>query len=452
MSDYRKNATDIIELVGGLDNIESVQHCMTRLRFILKDESKAKQSELEELDAVKGIVKAAGQFQIVLGTGVVNKVYKEVEKIFGENGKESKQLEGGTFLQRISRLFGDIFIPIIPIIVASGVLMGVRTYLTSSGMLATDSEWYTIAAVLIDTGFAFLPALVCYSATKKFGGNPLMGFVLGLMLISGSLPSGAQVGRGNIEPLMINLLGINFAIKGYQGSILIAVVGGYIITKVEQFCRKIVPNVVDMIFTPILTFTITLFVVLFGVGPIVQIIEAGLVSLFVAVLGLPLGIGGFITGALQQVLVITGMHHGLWIIDISLLEDTGMNLYQPVRNASMLGQAGACIAFAVFSKELKQRTNSTAASIAALFGITEPAIFGTTLAFGIPFAFGMIGAGFGAMFAVANELAAPGMGAGCIPGLLYYLDSGMGLYLTSSAIALGIPFVLSFLYIKKKGL
>ncbi len=452
MSDYKRVAKEIIEKVGGIDNIKSVQHCMTRLRFVVEDRSLVDDESLKETEMVKGINDAAGQLQIILGTGVVNKVYKEVSSVFDASGKENTVAQGGNWIQKVSRLFGDIFIPIIPVIVASGVLMGVRTFLLDTGVLQSGTAWYSVAAILIDTGFAFLPALVCYSATKKFGGNPIMGFVLGLMLISPNLPSAGAVGRGNVEPLMINLLGLNFALKGYQGSVLIAVVGGWLITKVEKFCQKFVPNVIDMILTPILTFTITLFIILFGIGPIVQAIEAGLVSIFQAVLGLPFGIGGFITGAFQQVLVITGMHHGLWVIDINFLETTGMNMYQPVRNASMLGQAGACLAFAFFSRDIKQRSNSSAASIAALFGITEPAIFGTTLTFGIPFVFGMIGAGFGAMFAVATGLAAPGMGAGCIPGLLYYLSSGMDLYLISSAIALVIPFVLTMIYVKKKKL
>lgn len=454
MNEFRKIGEEIIACVGGLDNITSAMHCMTRLRLSLKDENIVDREKLSEIEKVKGINTSSGQFQIILGTGVVNKVFKEVDQIFQEQNKvnDAGNKAQGNLIQRISRLFGDIFIPIIPVIVASGVLMGVRTYLTSSGILASDSAWLSVANILIDTGFSILPALVCWSATKKFGGTPIYGFVLGMMLISNILPAGGAVGKGTAQPLIVTMMGIDFALKGYQGSVLIAVLGGWLLTKVENLVRKVVPNVVDMIFTPIFTLGITLFIILFGCGPIVQTLESALVSFFEFVLKLPMGIGGFITGALQQVLVITGMHHGLWVIDINFLEETGMNLYQPVRNASMLGQAGACLAFAFFAKELKQKSNSTAASIGALFGITEPAIFGTTLVYGIPFLFGMLGAGLGAMFAMAVGLAAPGMGAGCIPGLLYYLDSGMDMYLISSAIALTIPFILTAIYIKKKRL
>lgn len=453
MKDYRVTAEEIIRLSGGLDNIMAVQHCMTRLRFTVKERERVQDEKIKELDMVKGFVDAGGQIQIILGTGIVNRVYKEVDSIFESNGKtQNVQIKGGTWLQRVSRLFGDIFIPIIPVIVASGVLMGVRTYLTSSGILAEDTAWYKVAAILIDTGFTYLPALVCWSAAKKFGGNPVYGFVLGMMLLSGNLPAAGSVGRGQAEPLLIEMFGLEFKLIGYQGSVLIAIFGGWLLAKVENLVRKFIPNVVDMILTPILTLGLSLFVILFGVGPIVQLLESWLVDLFRTVLQLPYGIGGFITAALQQVLVISGMHHSLWVIDINFLEETGRNMYQPIRNASMMGQAGACLAFALFAKDAKQKANSFAATVGALFGITEPTIFGTTLVYGFPFVFGMIGAGFAGMFAMISGLAAPGMGAGCIPGILYYLDSGLDIYIISSLIALVIPLILTTIVMKKKGL
>lgn len=450
MNEFKIAAEEIIEAVGGLDNIQSVQHCMTRLRLVVSDRKVVKDEKLENIKLVKGLNDASGQLQIILGTGIVNKVYKEVNKIFQESGKEQTEVKGGNLLQRISRLFGDIFIPIIPVIVASGVLMGVRSYLLGAGMLTPDSSWFKVLAVLIDTGFAFLPALVAWSATKKFGGSPVLGLVLGLMLISPNLPAAPAVAKGAAQPLAMTIFGINFALKGYQGSVLIAVVAGFLISFVEEKVRKIVPNVVDMIFTPILTLAISFFVILFGIGPVVQIIESGIVSFFTFVLTIPYGIGGFITGGLQQPLVITGMHHGLWILDINFLNETGQNLYQPIRNASVLGQAGACLAFSIFSKNLKMKSNSLASSIAALFGITEPAIFGTTLVYGVPFLFGMLGSALGGMFSTALNFSAPGMGAAGIPGMLYFLGGGLPTYLLQSFITLIVPFVLTAMYIKKK--
>lgn len=243
MNDFRKAAQEIIDQIGGLDNIESVQHCMTRLRFVVKKNSEVNENNIKELDMVKGYINSGGQHQVIYGTGIVNKVYKEIDGIFKELGKSNEvRTEGGTFLQRMSRLFGDIFIPIIPVIVASGMLMGVRTYLMSSGILTSESPWINVAAILIDTSFSFLPALVGWSAAKKFGGNPVYGFLIGLMVISSSLPAGPAVGRGTAEPLMITILGLDFALKGFQGSVLIAVLGGYLVSVIEPFVRKFYPK------------------------------------------------------------------------------------------------------------------------------------------------------------------------------------------------------------------
>lgn len=452
MNEFVAVAQELIDKVGGIDNIQSVQHCMTRLRLTLKDRGLVRDDELKEMQFVKGVNDSSGQFQVIFGTGIVNKVYKEVNKIFEAEGKEEIEAKGGNAVQKISRLFGDIFIPIIPVIVASGVLMGVRSYLTGAGILATDSAWYQVLAILIDTGFSFLPALVAWSATKKFGGSPALGIVLGLMLISPILPAAGAVGRGNIEPLMVNFMGISFALKSYHGSVLVAVVAGWLVSFIEEKIRKLVPNVVDMILTPILTLAIAFFIIIFGMGPVVQILEGLLVSAFNFLFTISFGIGGFIVGGLQQLLVITGLHHALWVIDINFLEEFGTNLYQPVRNASVLGQAGACMAFALFAKDNKLKSNSVASTVAALFGITEPAIFGTTLVYGIPFLFGMLGSAAGGMFSTAIGLAAPGMGAAGIPGILYFIGEGLPLYLIQSAITIIVPLFLTSMYIKKKGI
>ena len=349
MSEFRTPAEAIIRQAGGLNNIVSATHCMTRLRLELHDESLLDQEGMRGVKMVKGLNKVGNQYQIILGTGIVNKVYAEVDKIFQENNKVSENgKSGGTVLQKVSRLFGDIFIPVIPVIVSSGILMGVRTFLTESGVLGTTGTWYTVLSVLIDTGFTFLPALVAYSAAKKFGGNPLYGFVLGLMLLSSSLPAGGAVGKGNAELLQVPFFDLfTISVKGYQGSVMVAIVAGYFVSLFERLWRKVVPNVVDMILTPILTLACSFFLILFGVGPVIQLVEAGLLQFFLMVLQLPIGLGGFICGALQQVLVITDMHHGLWFIDINMLAETGRNFYQPIRNAGMMGQAGACIAFAL---------------------------------------------------------------------------------------------------------
>lgn len=450
MNEFESIAKEVIDVVGGLENIESAQHCVTRLRLILKDRSAVDDEKLKKVDKVKGINDAAGQLQIIFGPGIVNKVYKEVDKIFQNKGKENIEAKGGNWLQKISRLFGDIFIPIIPVLVASGILMGVRSYFVSANMLSDKSSWYTIFAVLIDTGFSFLPVLITWSSTKKFGGSQALGIVLGIMLISPLLPAAPAVGKGTAKALQVALFGLNFHITGYQNSVLMAILGGWLLSFIENKVRKIVPNVLDIILTPILTLSITMFIIFFGVGPFVQLIESKLVLLFEMLFALPFGLGGLIIGGLQQVLVITGMHNALWVIDINLLSETGKNIYQPVRNAAVLGQTGACAAFAFFAKDMKMKSNSLASTVAGLFGITEPAIFGTTLVYGKPFIFGLIGSAIGGMFSTMFKLAAPGMGATAIPGMLYFLGGGLQLYVAQSLITLLIPFILTAIYVKKE--
>ena len=453
MVNYKETAENILNCVGGIENVLQAAHCATRLRLVLKDFSKVEEAGVKEISLVKGASESGGQYQIILGTGIVNKVYKEFLEITGTTeGGEAVEGKGGNTVQRISRMFGDIFLPVIPVIVASGILMGVRSFLTSSGLMATDSSWYNIMAILIDTGFSFLPALICYSAAKKFGGSPILGFVLGLMVISGSLPAAGAVGKGNAEPMLVNLLGITFKLTGFQGSVLVAIVGGWLIAKIENLCRKFVPNVFDIILTPILTLGITLFAILFGVGPVIHVIEDGVVGAFQLLIQLPMGIGGFIIGGLQQILVILGIHHGLWVIDINFLEQMGTNMYMPIRTAAVVGQAGVVTAFFFFAKDKKLKALAGSASIAAWFGITEPAIFGITLPYSATFILGCIGSAFGGLFSALIQLSASGMGVSAIPGYLLFLNGGVVQYTMVCLISAGTSFVLTAIYLKKKGL
>lgn len=449
--DYKKIAQEITDYVGGNDNIVSVQHCATRLRLELKDRSLVNEEKLDAIDIVKGMNDMGGQFQLILGTGIVNKVYKEMGAFVTEKGGDV-ELKGGNLIQKLSGMFGDIFLPVIPVLVASGILMGVRSYLTGAGILGTDSGIYKVLLILVDTGFSILPALVCYSAAKKFKGNPVYGFVIGMMLLSGTLPGAGAVGKGNAEALIVTLLGINFKLVGYQGSVLVGIFAGWLVAKVENLVRKFVPNAIDVILTPILTLGITLFAILFGVGPVIHFVENIFIQAFQFLIKIPLGIGGLLVSGLQQFLVIGGVHHGLWCIDINLLAETGVNAYMPLRSAAVVGQAGVVTAFFLFAKDKKIKALAGAAAIAAWFGITEPAIFGITLVYGLPFVLGCVGSAFGGMFAALMGLAGEGMGVTGIPGYLLFMNGGAGLYTVSMLIAAGVAMILTAIYIKRKNI
>lgn len=451
VENIKRVSDEILSAVGGRENVESVTHCMTRLRLYLKDETLINKEALNKIEEVKGQNKSGDQYQLILGTGVVNKVYKEFIKNFTEDELEQK---GSTNkFQSAIGVLGDIFIPLIPAIIAAGILMGLRTFFVQAGMIETDSGIYVLSELLTDTAFTFLPALVAYSTMKRFGGNPVIGLVIGLMLVNPILPSAAAVAKGNAVPIDVTLLNHTFEIVGYQSSVFPALFIGMFAAYTEKICQKFVPDVVDMIFTPVLT---TFFALIFGffiIGPIAGGIEDFIVNLYVSVLTLPYTIGGFITAFIQQFLVITGLHHGLWVIDINLLAETGENIFQPIRNASTLSQGGPVLAFAMFAKDKKLRSVALAAFISILFGISEPAIFGVTLIYGLPFLFGAIGAGVGGSLGMLFNLAPAGMGVAGIPSIFLYLGTGdLLLMIIQSVVTIGVGFVLTVFFIKRKGI
>lgn len=329
MSKERQVAEAVLAHIGGKENVVSAEHCATRLRLVLKDESKYDKKAVEEIDGVKGSFKAAGQFQIILGTGFVDKVYAEFMQVAGfADGELMSKAEATAsrlnWFQKASRLLGDVFLPIIPILVATGLFMGVRSLITSLGV-ELNPTLMTLSQVLIDTAFSFLPALVTYSVMKKFGGSPALGFVIGLMLVAPQLPNANQVAGGTAEPIILALGALNISIVGYQGSVLPALVLGIIAAKIEKSLKKVVPDVLDLIVTPFVTLFCSMVIGLIVIGPIMHEVEQVLLIAVQALMNIPLGIGGFIVGALQQVVVITGLHHTFKTLEIELLANTGAN-------------------------------------------------------------------------------------------------------------------------------
>lgn len=451
----KEMSEEILQLVGGRENVESATHCMTRLRLVLKDESIVDEKKLGEYLFVKGINKSSGQFQIILGTGVVNKVYKEFIKHFDNSQElEANARKNQSFIKQALSVLGDVFIPIIPALIAAGMLMGIRSFLVSAGIIATDSTIYTISVILSDTAYTFLPVLVTWSAMKRFGGSQVLGIVIGLMLVHPSLPAQAAIAKGQAEPLLLEIGNRTVEIAGFQGSILPALGVGIFAAYVERFFRKTMPDMLDQILTPLFTTFIALMAGLLILGPAMGLVEDIIVNFYVGLLQLPYGIGGFITGFIQQFLVITGLHHALLIIDVTLLAETGENMFAPIRNAAQMGQMGAALGFALLYRSRKKKATASAAVVSCSCGITEPAIFGVNLVYGLPFVFGAIGGAIGGWFCSITGLTASGMGTSGIPGVFLYMESPeqTALYIISSIISITIPLVLTMIYIKKKEL
>lgn len=454
MSENKRIAKEIIEAVGGLENIKSVTHCATRLRFIIHDEKKVNKDQVENVDKVKGAFFNSGQYQVILGTGTVNKVYEEVEKfdvnkMTHEEQKEEANQQRNKF-QRAIRTFGDVFVPIIPVLVATGLFMGLRGLLMQEQILSLfgltpddiSSNFLLYTEILTDTAFIFLPALIAWSTFRVFGGTPIIGMVLGLMLVSPSLPNAWGVATG-AEPLYF----FDFIpVVGYQGAVLPAFIAGIIGAKLERVIRKRVPEALDLIVTPFLTLLIMSLASLFLIGPVFHTVEGYILDAALWVLDLPLGLAGILLGGLNQIIVITGVHHIFNMLEIQLLENLGNNPYNAIVTSAVAAQGGATLAVALKTKRKKLKALAMPSSLSAFLGITEPAIFGVNLRYGKPFLMGLIGGAAGGFVASILNLAGTGMSITVIPGTLLYLNEQLPLYILANVVAIGVAFALTWMF------
>lgn len=445
MGKYDKSIEQLLDVIGGKENIKNYEHCATRLRVVLKDDSKLDKEKADNIEESKGYFFSTGQHQFIFGTGKVNEVTKELDEYLGKSSSDDDgSMKDDIYanlnpVQKVVRILADILVPLIPALVTTGLLMGLRGLLVELGLEMTE-DVAGLFAMLTDTAFAFLPVLIAYSATRKFGGNPLLGIVVGLMMVAPQLPNAYDVRGGSASPM--NIFGID--IYGYQGSIFPAILAGWMISKLDKWLRTWVPKVMDLIVTPFLTITITIGVILFVLGPIIQVIESFVIDGIVTLINAPLGIGYIVFGALQQLIVITGLHHSIGLIEITLLSDTGLNVIQPLTTVSMAGQFGAAIGAAFLMKDQVKRTNMISSAVPTLFGITEPLLFGVNMRSLRIFGSGIVAGAVGGFLIYLFDLAATGMGITFIPGLLLYTSSLTALtqYIIVSLAAFLVGFIL----------
>ncbi len=442
-------AKEILNNIGGKENIKSIEHCATRLRLILKDKSKLNEKAIEEIDGVKGQFFAAAQYQIILGTGFVNKVYAvmvgQSNELANTSAKEDAYSQM-SLLQKISRILGDVFVPVIPVLVATGLFMGVRGLLTNLG-IEMNENFLLFTQVLTDTAFAFLPALVAWSTMKKFGGTPVIGIVIGLMLVAPQLPNAYSVAAGTETPIYLSILGLSIPVVGYQGSLLPALVLGIIAAKTQKLFKKFVPDVLDLIVTPFATLLVSMILGLLVVGPIMHTTELWVFGAIKTFMSLPFGIGGLVIGGIHQVIVVTGIHHALNALEVELLASTGTNAFNAMITCGIVAQGAAALAVALKTKDKKKRSLYISSAIPAFLGITEPAIFGINLRFMKPFVFGCIGGAAGGMLAGILKLAGTGMGVTALPGALLYMNN-IGSYILINGVAIAVAFCLTHFFFK----
>lgn len=396
-TNYQEIAEKLVAVVGE-DNIVSATHCATRLRLQVKDRKAIDDSQVEQVEEVKGVFYNAGQYQIILGTGIVNKVYAALQKTysFNEVSKDQIAKDEASPLQRAVRNIADIFVPIIPILGATGLFLGLKGVLFNETVLRVMGltpnsipEWLSASVtILTDTAFGFLTAFICWSAFKKLGGLPIIGFLIGLMLVSPALPNAYAVAGGTAEPIMA--FGV-IPLVGYQGSILTALITGMIGATLEKKLRKNMPNAMDLIFTPFLVILISVFVALFVLGPIVHAFEGQAVKVIEMFLHLPLGIGGLIIGFLYPIAVMTGMHHMFIMIETSLIATTGFNPLITVCAMYGFANAAVCLAIALRTRNTSVKTAGISATVTQMLGVSEPALFGVVMRTGMKAILAMLG-------------------------------------------------------------
>ena len=449
-------AKKVIDALGGRENVNSVAHCATRLRVMVKDEGKINKEVIENLEKVQGAFFNSGQYQIIFGTGTVNKMYDEVVALgLPTSSKEDMKAEAGkqgNWFQRAIRTFGDVFVPLLPAIVATGLFMGIRGAIVQDQVLAlfgTTAEafkatnFYTYSVVLTDTAFAFFPALICWSAFRVFGGNPLLGLVLGLMMVNSSLPNAWAVASGDAQPIIF--FGF-IKVVGYQNSVLPAFFVGLTGAKLEKWLRKRIPDVLDLLLVPFLTFLVMSILALFVIGPVFHEVESYVKVATVWLLSLPMGLGGLILGGVHQVIVVTGVHHIFNLLESNLVTSTGSDPLNAIITAAMTAQLGATLAVGVKTKNPKIKALAFPAALSAGLGITEPAIFGINLRYGKPFIMGLIAGAAGGWLANILGLAGTSFGITIIPGTLLYINGQLLQYIFMVLVTTALGFGLTYAF------
>ena len=454
--DYNLIAKEIYEKIGGKENLISAAHCATRLRLVVGDNEKIDKSSIENIDGVKGAFIASGQLQIILGTGVVNKVYNEFTQVAGIEETSKEELKNistkkENLFKRCIKTIGDIFVPIIPAIVASGFLMGIieaLNFMVNNNFLQIDtsSSIYVFAKLFSNTAYIFLPILIAFSAGKVFGANPYLAAVIGMLMIHTELQNAWTVASEGVlktQSVFLGLYEINMV--GYQGHVIPVIIAVWILSLIEKKLHKVVPAMLDLFVTPLVSVFITGYLTLAAVGPIFVWIENVLIEGIQYILTIPYGIGSFLMGGAYATTVVSGIHHMYTVIDLGQIDKYGYTYWLPLASAANVAQGGAALAVALKTKNKKLKSMALPSSLSAFMGITEPAIFGVNIRYIRPFIAASIGSAFGALYASIVELGATGTGVTGIFGILLHLHKPIQ-YIIAMGIAVVVSFTLSWIF------
>ena len=432
--DYHKCAQEIADNIGGGANVVSAAHCATRLRLVIADNGKVNKAALEEVDGVKGMFESNGQLQLIIGTGTVNKVFDEFIAITGvaagtkDDVKAAAAAKAPVWRQALKTV-GDVFVPILPAIVASGLMMGLVEALAKiPGLGFGDSDWFQFLDVVANTAFAYLPVIVAVSAARVFGGNLFLGAVIGLLMIHSAFLNGWNVANTDAINSFFgvtdgviprwHLIGnfVTIQRSGYQGHVIPVIIAVWLMSVIEKWLHKHVPEMIDLFVTPLCTVLATAFLTLWIIGPIFSTLETYVLAGAKVLVRNPIGSG--IMGAIYPWTVVMGLHHMYNVIEAGMLAESGLNTWMPIASAANFAQFGACLAVGLKVKNQKTKSVAIPSSMSAALGITEPAIFGVNMRFFKPFIAGMVGGAVGALIAAVMGFGATAYGVTGIPGYL----------------------------------
>ena len=443
--DYAKCAKEIFDTVGGRSNLVSAAHCATRLRLVTVDNSKIDMKKLENIDGVKGVFSNNGQLQLIIGTGTVNKVYDEFLKVSGMTAATKEEVKAAAaakqpVFKRMIKALGDVFVPILPAIVASGLMMGLVEALGKAMPAFAGSDWYGILDLFANTAFTFLPILIAVSAARVFGGNIFLGAVIGMIMIHPNLINAWSVASMDAADIPVwHLFGFSIRQVGYQGHVIPVIIAVWIMCKLENWLHKHVPEMIDLFVTPLCTVLITGFLTIGLIGPVFSTAETYVLEFASWIITVGHGIGAMIMGAIYPLTVVCGIHHMYNVIEAGMLASDGLNIWMPIASAANFAQGAACLAVGLKARNYKTKSITIPSALSAALGITEPAIFGVNLRFMKPLVCGMAGGAVGALLGSIFHIGATSYGVTGIPGFLTTLD-----YSAQYAIMLAVSFAVAF--------
>ncbi|GHD89572.1 PTS transporter subunit EIIC [Pseudocitrobacter faecalis] len=426
--DYSGHLADLVAAVGGKENIIYITHCATRLRLSLQDNHKVNLEEIGNLERVKGVFNVGDQLQIIYGAGRVNEVcqaLKETLSLDEANLQSSQQRQKP--LQRFVKSISDVFLEIMPSILAAALLMGLTSLLTTKGLFGDRSivEMYPqisglnrLIAIASSGIFALLPMVVAWSATRRYGGRPALGLAIGAIMVHPGLVDAFSAASGNAAAETISIFGLPVELVGFQGGIIIALMIGYTVAWLDQYFNRKLPDIIKFVLSPMLTILLSSLLLFTIIGPFGRLLGSGITGglLWMAEY---LGIFGYmIFGAVQQLIVITGLHHTFGAIEGQLLASTGRDFLNPLMSVALMGQGGAVVGYMLLHfNDKKVQTLCVSAFTSILFGISEPALFGVNLKYRFPLMAGCVAGAAGAAWVYLSKLTAVGYGTTALPGI-----------------------------------